>query len=266
MSPFRSASMFGSNNGPSNGCVLVVENEPKVRRAMCEALTQAGYDVIEAGDANTGIETIKTGENPLVVDAVITDIDMDKGMEAATYFRTQYPHVPLVVVTGMPDGHAENQKRTKVAILGAGKGGSALLDMFSHLAEVEIVGIADKNPAAPGLKRARELNIPVVNDTASLIAREGIHLIVDVTGDPRMDQVMAAHKRAEAEVLGGAAAKLLWTLVQHEAQMQRQVLQSEKVAGMIKEGVADYLLKPIAREKLLLAVGQAMERREISRL
>lgn len=266
MSQSRSASMFGSNSGPSNGCVLVVENEPMVRHAMCLALEQAGYDVLEAEDAETGIETIKTGENPLVVDAVITDIDMDKGMEAATYFRTQYPRVPLVVVTGMPDGQVKNAKRTTVAILGAGKGGSALLDMLNHLPEVEIVGIADHDPSAPGLKRARELNIPVVKDPMSLITREGTHLIVDVTGDPRMDRLMAEHKRAGAEVLGGAAAKLLWSLVQYETQIQRQLLQSEKVAGMIKEGVTDYLLKPIAREKLLNAVGQAMEKREISRL
>ncbi len=265
MSQLRSASMFGSS-GPSNGCVLVVEDEPRVRKMVRLTLEHAGYDVLEAEDAEKGMETINTGENPLVFDAVITDIDMGKGMEAATYFRTHYPRVPVIVITGMPDSQSKNPQRTQVAILGAGQGGTALLDMFSHLPEVEVVGITDKDPSAPGLKRARELNIPLVEDTVSLIAREGTHLIVDVTGDPRMEQLIAEHKSAGAEILGGAAAKLLWTLVQYEVQMQEQLLQSEKVAGMIQEGITDYLLKPIARQKLLNAVGQAMEKREINRL
>lgn len=265
MSELRSASMFGSR-GPSNGCVLVVVDDPMVRSAICQTLEQAGYDVLEAKGADHGIETIKTGENPLVVDAVLTDIDMDGGMEAATYFRSQYRHVPLVVMTGLPDASADGAGRTRVAILGAGRGGSALLDMFSHLPDVEVVGIADLNPSAPGLTRAHELKIPVVDDALQLIVREDIQLLVDVTGDARMERLMEQYKPARTEVLGGAAAKLLWTLVQHETRMQRQLLQSEKVTGMIKEGVADYLLKPIRREKLLTAIGQAMERREISRL
>jgi CheY-like chemotaxis protein len=257
--------MFGASE-PSNGCVLVVEDELIVRKAVRLTLEHAGYNVLEAEDAEKGMKIINAGENPLVVDAVITDIDMGKGMEAATYFRTHYPHVPVIVVTGMPDRPTKNPQRTTIAILGAGQGGWALLDMLSHLPAVEIVGITDKDPSAPGLKRARELNIPVVEDMVSLIAREGTHLIVDVTGDPRMDRLIAEHKSAGAEILGGAAAKLLWTLIQYEAQMQRQLLQSEKVAGMIKEGVTDYLLKPIAKQKLLSAVGQAMEKREINRL
>ena len=262
---FRSASMFGTSE-PSNGCVLVVEDDPAVRKAARLTLEQAGYNVLEADTADQGIETINTGENPLVVDAVITDLDMGKGADSVTYFRTHYPHVPVIVLTGFPNGHMPHTQRIRVAIVGAGKGGTALLDLFSHLPEVEIVGIADKDPSAPGLKRARELNVLVPEDVMSLIAFAGTHLIVDVTGDHRMDRLIAEHKSAGTEVLGGAAAKLLWTLIQHEAEMQRQLLQSETVAGMIKEGVTDYLLKPISGHKLLHAVGQAMEKRELNRL
>ncbi|HEV8540429.1 MAG TPA: hypothetical protein VGQ60_04630, partial [Nitrospiraceae bacterium] len=99
-----------------------------------------------------------------------------------------------------------------------------------------------------------------------LITREDTHLLVDVTGDPTMERLIAERKSPATEVLGGEAAKLLWTLVQNETQMQRQLGQSQKVAGLIKDGVMDYLVKPIAREKLLAAVGSAMDRREISKL
>ena len=49
---------------------------------------------------------------------------------------------------------------TKVAILGAGRGGHALVDLLHQIPSIEIVGITDRNPVAPGLQRARELHVP----------------------------------------------------------------------------------------------------------
>ena len=51
-----------------------------------------------------------------------------------------------------------NYEQMKVAILGAGKGGSRLLEVLSQLPGVEIRGVADKNPNAPGLRRALDLD------------------------------------------------------------------------------------------------------------
>ncbi|MBH0197588.1 MAG: hypothetical protein HP494_18820, partial [Nitrospira sp.] len=48
---------------------------------------------------------------------------------------------------------------TRVAIIGAGCGGTALLDLLHQLRTIEMVGIMDRNPAAPGLQRARELQV-----------------------------------------------------------------------------------------------------------
>jgi len=79
----------------------------------------------------------------------------------------------------------------KVIILGAGKGGAALIELFTSCAGVKIVGVADNNPNAPGLQQARLLNIPTSTETASLIARGGADLIVDVTGDPAMTALIA---------------------------------------------------------------------------
>lgn len=265
MSQTKSASMFGSTE-PTKGCVLLVEDDAKVRRGIRETLENDGYAVIEAEDAQKGIELINAGENPLVVDTVITNIDMRKGMDAVAYFKEQYPSVPLIILTGLPDRSQTTQQRTRIAILGAGKGGSAFLDMFSHLPDVEIVGITDKYPTAPGLRRARDLGIPVMDDVVSLIAREDTHLILDVTGDSNMERLIADRKSPATEVLGGTAAKLLWTLVLHASQMEQQLLRSEKMAAMVKKGVTDYLIKPVVREKLLATVGAAMEMREIHRL
>jgi len=266
MAESKSAAMFGSSR-PSKGRVLVVEDEPHVRNAVRLILENAGYDVLEAPDGEKAIEAINTGENPLLIDTVAIDIDIKSGMETVAYFKKHYPRVPLVVLTGLPDLPMGNTKRIQIVILGGGKAGLALLDLLRHVPEVEIVGITDKDPAAPALRRARELGIPVVDDTLSLIAREGTHLIMDVTGDPGMERVLAQHKSSGAEALGGAAAKLLWNVVQHEAAMQADVFQTETMASMISQGmILDYLVKPVDETKLIASVTKAMEQREIHRL
>jgi two-component system chemotaxis response regulator CheY len=95
--------LFGALTG--NGRILVIDDEPSVRTVVRMTLEKAGYDVLEAEDGEQAIEAINTGENRLVVDAVICDIRMPKinGIEAIDYFQREYPHVPLVILTGYPE-------------------------------------------------------------------------------------------------------------------------------------------------------------------
>jgi two-component system sensor histidine kinase DegS len=74
---------------------------------------------------------------------------------------------------------------TRVVIVGAGKGGRALLEMFSGDPTVAIVGVVDVNPWAPGLELARRLNVPMGTDLREMIAEAPLDLIIDVTGSPR---------------------------------------------------------------------------------
>jgi signal transduction histidine kinase len=128
----------------------------------------------------------------------------------------------------------------KIIILGAGTGGTALIDLFTRSSGVEIIGVADINPNAPGLNKARQLGIPTSHDVAGLVCQNGAGLIVDVTGDPNLVSVIAERKAPGAEVLRGGAAKLLWSLVQHEAEMQSRLVQTEKLAtiGTFSSGLA----------------------------
>jgi CheY-like chemotaxis protein len=263
----RSASMFGSME-PSNGCVLLVEADPRVRAAVRQALQGAGFEVIEAETAQKGMDAINFGEHPLVVDTIIADIDMENGIASVNYFKQQYPHVPLIALTGPPECQKDVGQRTRIAIFGAGRGGYALLEMLGRLPEVEVVAILDKDPFAPALALARELGIPIfaADDARTLAGREDLDLLMDVTGDPKMERLIAETKQPRTEVFGGAAAKLLWTLVQYEAQMQTQLIQSRKIASLLKDGITDYLVKPINRERLLDAVGSAVQHHEINRL
>ena len=88
------------------GRVLVVDDDPYLRQALRLVLTKAGYDVAEAEDGEKGVAAIqKSDGDALLVDVIICDLIMPKmnGTEAITYFRSQFPSVPVIVMTGTPD-------------------------------------------------------------------------------------------------------------------------------------------------------------------
>ena len=103
MTEYKSDLFFGASTG--NGRILVVDDEPSIRAVVRVMLEKGGYEVLEAEDGATAIEAINTGENRLMLDAVICDLRMPKinGLDAMAYFRRTYPHVPLIVLTGYPD-------------------------------------------------------------------------------------------------------------------------------------------------------------------
>ncbi|HEY7532765.1 MAG TPA: response regulator [Nitrospiraceae bacterium] len=103
MSEFKSG--FFTGGEACNGRVLIVDDEPDIRKVVRMTLQKAGYEVIEAENGEKAIEAINQGENRLLLDVVICDIRMPKinGAEAIQYFRSNYPRVPLIVLTGFPD-------------------------------------------------------------------------------------------------------------------------------------------------------------------
>lgn len=140
-----------------------------------------------------------------------------------------------------------SQPPTKVAILGAGRGGTALLDLLHQIRTIEIVGITDQNPGAPGLQRARELNVPVYERVADLIGNHGVNLVMDVTGDPAMERMLHKQVPTGADILSGPASRILWELVQHESALQTELLHAEKLAGIgsFAAGIAHDMNNPL---------------------
>ncbi len=95
----------------SEGRVLIVDDEADIRTTVKMILTKAGFDVIEAADGQEGVDAIRSGDNPLLLDTIICDMDMPKmnGMEAIAYFRSQFPSVPVIVLTGNPQISGANE-------------------------------------------------------------------------------------------------------------------------------------------------------------
>ena len=80
------------------GRILIVEDRDSLRRMLERALSQEGYEVTAAADAQAGIRWVD--ERPF--DLVLTDLKLPdaSGMEVLAASRQAQPRVPVVVLTG----------------------------------------------------------------------------------------------------------------------------------------------------------------------
>jgi DNA-binding response OmpR family regulator len=78
--------------------ILIIDDEDQPRRMLYQALTRAGYEVVEARDGNEGLARFR--EAP--ADLIITDILMPEkeGLETIIDLRREFPNVKIVAMSG----------------------------------------------------------------------------------------------------------------------------------------------------------------------
>ena len=135
---------------------------------------------------------------------------------------------------------------TEVAIVGAGKGGTALLELLHQIPDVDIVGIADTDPHAPGLRRAGTEHPNQRSDSGPRRQSRGEPDHGRDRGCPLVETILS-HKDPAAEVLNGVTAKLLWNLIQHESKLETELFHAEKLAGLgsFAAGIAHDINNPL---------------------
>ncbi len=112
---------------------------------------------------------------------------------------------------------------SKVAIIGAGQGGTSLLEIFHKDPLVQIIGIADINKSAPGIQLARKLRIPVTKDYKRLLKSKEADLVVDVTGNPLIEEALQAARRPGMSIIGGHSAKFMWQLIEERIRSKEKI-------------------------------------------
>jgi CheY-like chemotaxis protein len=82
------------------GRILVVDDEPAARNAVCHILARRGYEVIEAENGFDALRAYEDREGE--IDLLVTDIIMPKmaGYELAQRLRTRRPDLKVLFVSG----------------------------------------------------------------------------------------------------------------------------------------------------------------------
>lgn len=88
------------------GRVLVIDDEPEIRRNLTVGLTQEDYSVVACPDGISAIHELQhaseqgIGYNYLVTDIFMPDID---GLKILKVIKSQFPELPVLVITGFGD-------------------------------------------------------------------------------------------------------------------------------------------------------------------
>ena len=78
--------------------ILVIDDDPAIRRTVSRILSLSGFQVVEAGDGKEGVEALARGDFALV----ITDLLMPgvEGIETIQTVRETQPTVPIIAISG----------------------------------------------------------------------------------------------------------------------------------------------------------------------
>lgn len=112
---------------------------------------------------------------------------------------------------------------TNVAIIGAGRGGTSLIEIFYNDPLVRIIGVADIDKEAPGIQLARKLKIPVTHDYKKLLRSKKADLVIDVTGNKSVEETLLAEVPAGMAIIGGPSAKFMWQLIEERIRSKEKI-------------------------------------------
>jgi len=167
------------------GHILVIDDEPSIRRLLRLYLTKAGFTVAEAGTGHEGLARIRGGEVDLaVVDVMLPGMD---GFEVVRQAR-QESTIPLILLT------ARGEESNRVAGLELGADDYVVKPFLGHELVARVRG---------QLRRARGLTVDqdvlrvgevaldrrarccTVDDTAVELTRREFDLLEKLLANPR---------------------------------------------------------------------------------
>lgn len=128
-----------------------------------------------------------------------------------------------------------------VLIVGAGTGGSIILDLLQNLESMKVVAIIDTDLTAPGILQAQAKGIPYDTNWANYLNEE-LDIIFDVTGNEVLFHELLQTRPKNAVLIPGSVANMLVQLMEENhaytkrirAEMYRQRLIFDSIdEGMV---------------------------------
>ncbi|GGC91175.1 putative sigma L-dependent transcriptional regulator YqiR [Thalassobacillus devorans] len=128
----------------------------------------------------------------------------------------------------------------RVLIVGAGKGGTALLKLLKATNKMEIVAIVDINDQADGLRLAAELDIQTGSEWKQWIHKD-IDIVIEATGDEKTFEAILSRRKGKTVVIPGAVAYITAELLEEKetllTELKTQTINQELILNSIHDGM-----------------------------
>ncbi|MEJ2110751.1 MAG: PAS domain-containing protein [Acidobacteriota bacterium] len=157
----------------------------------------------------------------------------------------------------MVESYANTDNDTRLlnaAIVGGGKGCVSIMQMVEEGTlqdfPMRILGVADVNPDAPGIRHARELEIPMVTlEYRDLYKIPELDLIIELTGIRKLTDEIEKTRPPHVHIIDHVVAQLFWKLhqaqksvIQHRTEMERRVEMERERVTQILNSIPDEIL------------------------
>lgn len=120
-----------------------------------------------------------------------------------------------------------------IGIIGGGRGGSSILNILSKTKEVEVAGIVDIDENAPGIRLAQELGIYHTDSIREMLSKK-LDLIIEVTGNKRVEEEIAEYNIHNTYVIKADVAKFITILISNQEELNKQLeLQINEIRNIV---------------------------------
>lgn len=137
----------------------------------------------------------------------------------------------------------------KVVIVGAGKGGSSLFDIFHASDSIEIAAVIDVDNNAPGIRKATLHKVPTGNDWGRWLDND-IDIIVEATGKESVLTDIIERRNRKTVVIPGTVAFIITELLSDKEALLNSLQYQAKKLELILNHVHDGMIVINKDEKL----------------
>ncbi|MCA1009621.1 sigma 54-interacting transcriptional regulator [Halobacillus halophilus] len=128
----------------------------------------------------------------------------------------------------------------RVLIVGAGKGGTALLKLLNETDRMKIVAVTDINKDAGGLRLAETIHIPTGAHWQDFIHKD-IDIVIEATGDDAVFEEIRARRNQKTVVIPGSVAYITSELLEEKEalvqELKRQTENQHLILNSIHDGM-----------------------------
>jgi two-component system NtrC family sensor kinase len=161
----------------------------------------------------------------------------------------------------------------KTVFVGAGQGGLAVLELVvqQRLAtlSLEILGVVDRDPNAPGLRFAREQGWPTFTSLEQALTQPGLELVIELTGVDQVRDEIYRSAPDNVRVMDHNMARVFWDLdevaqhlrdeLQTKTRLEAEIRQDRRGLQKILDSLPDAVMV-VDEEGQIQRVNQRFER------
>ncbi|MGP1908477.1 sigma 54-interacting transcriptional regulator [Metabacillus sp. JX24] len=139
----------------------------------------------------------------------------------------------------------------KVLLVGAGKGGTALLKMLLEIKAMEIMAVVDINSNAPGIEYAKKIGILTSSDWKPLLSDQ-INIVIEATGSSEVFEELLQQRSRSTVIIPGSVAHIITNLINQKEDLITALQEITYKHETIFDATNDGMIVIDDKERLIL--------------